>query len=693
MQEIVIQFDELIASNCLCFPRKSSDMIDAGGMMRIAIVDALLGAGGGHEGSIDGARALRDAGLVQAILDAGHTVHDRGDVPPSAARADHLEPSFRENGHLKSLHMVATSACAMDLAIMDIDSKDTPLVLGGDHGVSLGSLPALARKAEDEGRPFFVLWIDAHPDCHTPDTTESGHLHGTPLAYALGEPGFQPSFPAMEFPLSADRVLGLGIRSIDAAEANLISRLGLRMIEPAEMRREGISRVLEPFLQKVKRANGWLHVSFDADALDPSEAPGVGTPVKGGLCFDEAAEIMRLVAASQTLGSMELVEVNPHRDRDGKTAKTMAQLAGLAFGSLEATDHCRPQTAKPAASALSKVAFVSVDTMMGLIHARGVQRFLKDLAAHIEEDFLRWPSFQKSPRYAAHSPDGVIELMPTADSSSFAFKYVNGHPSNGLAGLQTVAAFGVLADVATGYPVLISEMTFLTALRTAAMSALAARHLARRHARSMAIIGNGAQSEFQALAFKALLGVDCLMLFDIDPEASRRCASNLARHGFRDIAIHRSAEDAVRDADIITTVTADKRCATILSDNMVGAGTHINAVGGDCPGKTELQKELLQRASIFVEHEPQTRIEGEIQQLPPVHPVTELWRVIAGQAPGRVSENEVTIFDSVGFAIEDFAALRYVHHCLIEDGGADLLDLIADPDETRDLFGMLMRAA
>jgi ornithine cyclodeaminase len=234
-------------------------------------------------------------------------------------------------------------------------------------------------------------------------------------------------------------------------------------------------------------------------------------------------------------------------------------------------------------------------------------------------------------------------------------------------------------------------MTILTALRTAATSALAARHLAPDGARTMALIGNGAQSEFQALAFKALLGVDRLRLFDIDAEASSRCARNLARFSF-DIEICRSAEAAVLGADIITTVTADKSNATILTDNMVGAGVHINAVGGDCPGKTELHADILRRSDIFVEYPPQTRIEGEIQQLAADHPVTELWRVIAGEQNGRRDARQITLFDSVGFAIEDFSALCWLAAEIDRAGMFAELDLLADPDDPRDLFGMLLRA-
>lgn len=340
---------------------------------------------------------------------------------------------------------------------------------------------------------------------------------------------------------------------------------------------------------------------------------------------------------------------------------------------------------------LNIVRFVSVDRMMKLILSLGVDRVLLDLAGAIEDDFRRWEHFDKTPRVASHSPDGVIELMPTSDGGRYAFKYVNGHPKNTRDGRQTVTAFGVLADVQTGYPVLLTEMTILTALRTAATSALAARHLAPAGARTMALIGNGAQSEFQALAFKALLGIDRLRLYDIDPAASRRCARNLERFGF-DIQLCTSAQAAVVGAEIITTVTADKTNATILTDNMVGSGVHINAVGGDCPGKTELHADILRRARIVVEYPPQTRIEGEIQQLPPDHPVTELWRVIAGLEQGRRADADITLFDSVGFAIEDFSALRWLAEVAGARGAYEELDLLADPDDPRDLFGMLLRA-
>lgn len=340
---------------------------------------------------------------------------------------------------------------------------------------------------------------------------------------------------------------------------------------------------------------------------------------------------------------------------------------------------------------LNVVPFVSVDAMMRLVLHVGVERFLVELTNSIEEDFRRWECFDKTPRIASHSADGVIELMPTSDGALYGFKYVNGYPSNARDGRQTVTAFGMLADVGSGYPMLLSEMTILTALRTAATSAMAGKHLAPKGARTMALIGNGAQAEFQALAFKALLGVDRLRLYDVAPAATRKCVRNLEGFGF---AIHAagSVAEAVEGAEIITTVTADKRNATVLGDNHVGAGVHINGVGGDCPGKTEIHADVLRRADIFVEYLPQTRVEGEIQQLPTNHPVHELWRVVARQAPGRRTEGQITLFDSVGFAIEDFSALRYLRQKLPGTEFYQDLDLLADPDEPRDLFGMLLRA-
>ena len=345
----------------------------------------------------------------------------------------------------------------------------------------------------------------------------------------------------------------------------------------------------------------------------------------------------------------------------------------------------------PQPSKAALVPFVSVQNMMALVHDIGLETVLRQLTEIVEEDFRRWPAFEKCARVASHSKLGVIELMPTSDGVNYSFKYVNGHPANTRTGLQTVTALGLLAEVATGYPVLLCEMTLLTALRTAATSAMATRLLAPKGADTLALIGAGAQAVFQVLALKAVCGIGTVRLFDIDPAATRLCAAHLRAKGITAVECE-SAQSAVQGAQVITTCTADKQHATILTDNMVGAGVHINALGGDCPGKTELHRDILLRSEIFVEFAEQTRIEGEIQQLPGDHPVTELAGVLSGQTPGRQSDRQITLFDGVGFAIEDFSALRWVRSAIAANPQFDLLDLLADPDEPRDLYGMLMRA-
>ncbi len=325
----------------------------------------------------------------------------------------------------------------------------------------------------------------------------------------------------------------------------------------------------------------------------------------------------------------------------------------------------------------------------GIVAAHGLPALLQRLEAAITADFRRWGEFDKVARVASHSGAGVIELMPVADAHRYAFKYVNGHPGNHRLGLPTVMAFGVLADVATGRPEVLSELTLTTAMRTAATSVMAARALARPGARSMALVGNGAQSEFQALAFHHGLGIDRLALFDVDPAATRKLQRNLAGVAGLKLRVASSVADAVRGADIVTTVTADKRRATIVTPGMIEPGMHLNAVGGDCPGKPELAPGVLAGARVFVEYEPQSRIEGDVQQMPADFPVTELWRVLTWTADGRRSADEVTVFDSVGFALEDFSALSLVAELargLQLGARIDLIPALADP---RDLYGLL----
>ncbi len=344
-----------------------------------------------------------------------------------------------------------------------------------------------------------------------------------------------------------------------------------------------------------------------------------------------------------------------------------------------------PRVAKPSVVTL----YLSAPEMVRLIRRRGVRACLAGIADNIRADFLRWPDFDKSARVANHSENGVIELMPIADDTLYSFKYVNGHPKNTRIGLSTVMAFGVLADVATGIPLLLSELTLTTALRTAATSALAAQLLARPNSRVLALIGNGAQSEFQAIAFQHLLGIEELRLFDTDRAASAKLVANLKDTGLK-ITLCTSTFDAVQGADIVTTITADKTNATILTPDMVRPGMHINGVGGDCPGKTELHADILHQGSVFVEFTPQTRVEGDIQQMPADFAVTELWQVLAGQRPGRQHPDEVTVFDSVGFALEDYSALRFMHAAANELGLGEHIALIPEMLDPKNLFGALL---
>ena len=337
--------------------------------------------------------------------------------------------------------------------------------------------------------------------------------------------------------------------------------------------------------------------------------------------------------------------------------------------------------------------YLSAPDVIEIVRRKGLTACISEVADRIEAEFCRWNAFDKTARVARHSPHGAIELMPIADDRTYAFKYVNGHPKNTREGLLTVMAFGVLADVGTGTPQLLSELTITTAIRTAATSAVAAKALARLDSRVMALIGNGAQSEFQALAFHHLLGINHLMLFDVDTQATAKLVRNLRGATNFSIEVMASTADAVRGADIVTTITADKTNATIITADMVEPGQHINAVGGDCPGKTELAADVLRMAEVFVEFEPQTRIEGDLQQMPVDFAVTELWRVLTGEAPGRNSPDQVTIFDSVGFALEDYAALHVMRDAALALGVGRKVALITHARDPKDLYGLLREAA
>ena len=332
---------------------------------------------------------------------------------------------------------------------------------------------------------------------------------------------------------------------------------------------------------------------------------------------------------------------------------------------------------------------ITTTDMCQLVRHIGLDEINARLLKNLEEDFSRWEQFQLSPRHATHYHHGVIELMPSSDDDLYAFKYVNGHPSNPKHGKLCVVAVGMLADVVTGYPLMLCEMTWLTALRTASAAALGARYLARKESHVLAIIGTGAQSEFQVSALAGVCDIHAVRYYDPDAKAMAKFANNL-KGRFPHLLACKSAEEAAEGASLIVTATASKRHNRILTRDMVSPGAHIHALGGDCPGKTELDPALLDHAKIVVEYRPQSQIEGEIQNRPEATIHAELWEIITGRRPGRESDEELTILDSVGFALEDYSALRLVNELAEETNIGQETSLIPDLKDPKDLFGALL---
>ncbi len=331
---------------------------------------------------------------------------------------------------------------------------------------------------------------------------------------------------------------------------------------------------------------------------------------------------------------------------------------------------------------------ITVSDIQKLIEHIGLERFFKRVTAALEEDFSRWKEFRLSPRHATHYPHGVIELMPCANQQLYAFKYVNGHPGNPLKCKLSVVAIGLLSEVATGYPLMISEMTLLTAMRTAATGVLAAKYLARKESKTLAIIGTGAQSEFQVTAFAAFFPLVEVRFYDIDPQAMGKFTKNLDGRQFRLIPCG-SITEAVRHADIVITATAAKKRQSLLNFEDIAPGAFILAMGGDCPGKTELSAEFLNQVKVVVEYGPQTLVEGEVQQCPTNRIYAELWELVCKHKPGRQDINEIILFDSVGFALEDYSVLRTVFDLAQEYRLGTALPLIPELIDPKNLFGLL----
>jgi len=295
--------------------------------MRCRIVGAPVQEGNSYPGCDMGPSSLRVAGIVSALRDLGHEVEDLGGIQPGA-----IHPVVHANPALKALPEISAWTAAIAEAAYAASDGAMPIFLGGDHSISAGTLAGVARRAADLKRPLFVLWLDAHPDFHTLDTTTSGNLHGVPLAYACGQPGFRNYFPELAVAVDPERVCTLGLRSVDPAERTALKQAGVTVHDMRAIDEHGIGALLRAFLERVAKADGMLHVSLDVDFLDPSIAPAVGTTVPGGATLREAHLAMEMLSDSGLVTSLDLVELNPFLDERGRTATLLVDLTASLMG-------------------------------------------------------------------------------------------------------------------------------------------------------------------------------------------------------------------------------------------------------------------------------------------------------------------------------------------------------------------------
>lgn len=295
-------------------------------MTHCILIGAPVDEGQRRAGCLMGPAAYRVAGLAATLADLGHTVEDRGDVVPAAGRGQTCD-----NPAVHHLPQIIAWTEALSAAGATAMSDGMPIFMGGDHSLSLGSVAGVAAHADAAGRPLFVIWLDAHSDFHTVQTTTSGNLHGTPMAYAAGRPGFAP-FPPFPAPVPGENICMFGIRSVDPAELAALHDTRITVNDMRVLDERGIAAPLQEFLDRVRAANGLLHVSLDVDFLDPSIAPAVGTTVPGGTTFREAHLVCELLHESGLVSSLDLVELNPFLDDRGRTAKLMVDLVGSLMG-------------------------------------------------------------------------------------------------------------------------------------------------------------------------------------------------------------------------------------------------------------------------------------------------------------------------------------------------------------------------
>lgn len=332
---------------------------------------------------------------------------------------------------------------------------------------------------------------------------------------------------------------------------------------------------------------------------------------------------------------------------------------------------------------------LTVNHIRELIRQYGLQAFLRDLTARIKSDFSRWDEFSKSERHATHFEHGVLELMPCSNQTHYSFKFVNGHPGNIQKGLPSILSLGVLAEVESGMPILVAEMGIMTALRTAAVTALGARYLARSDSQRIGIIGCGAQAEFQLLALANEFPIEQVSYLDIDPQAAQKFARNLSTQDWA-MRQKENPDGLLEEIDILVTATAARKKAVLFRADQISPGMHIHALGGDCPGKTELPPELIDRAIVVVEYLPQTRNEGEIQNREAAIDPVELQQLIRQDHSGRQHDSDITLFDAVGFALEDFSSLMLLEELAADHDIGESIQLLAIPAEPKDLYGYLI---
>ena len=323
-----------------------------------------------------------------------------------------------------------------------------------------------------------------------------------------------------------------------------------------------------------------------------------------------------------------------------------------------------------------------------LIATVGYKDFFLQLIETLEEDYRNWNDFDKCARVANHVDGGVIELMPISNHKMYSFKCVNGHPKNPQLDKFTIMATGQLSLTSTGEPLMFSEMTLLTAFRTAATSAMVAKHLAKKESKILALIGTGAQSEFQYLAYSFIFDLEEIRFFDTDPNAMKKFQKNMSKFAIK-ITPCKDAREAVCGADLITTCTADKKYQAVLSKNMLTKDVFINGLGGDCPGKTEIEKALVESVTVVVEYLPQSRIEGEIQQLAADFTCTELHEIVKKEKSLNVTNDGTILYDSVGFALEDYSVLRLIYSLAQKHHVGREMNLIPNISDVKDLFSLL----